>query len=127
MFVTCLARKNFTSGSLSDCLLIFLLRWNSVYLCISDHYSREVKTCSLRILFGSLVIIYIHSKDIHPFFASTPIVLEHYLTVIVNILFSFNLRYSNDVFSYQTSLPDKSVIPNWIVFLLLQAAMEVNR
>jgi hypothetical protein len=50
----------------------------------------------------TFAFIYIRNYCFQPF-SSTSIILEHYLLVTINILFPFNLSYSNNIFSYQTS------------------------
>ncbi len=90
---------------LFGCLIICSLRWKEDDLCISDHCSKwEITRHALRILFTFLLLItFTTSAFIHSSSPST--VLGHYLTVTANILFVFSLHNSNDIFSYQRSLP----------------------
>ena len=107
MFVTCTTRKKnitYRLFYLAACLFFVEGERKVTYASVITAVKERKKCALLQFIFRfSRSFTFASSAFIHS--SSTPIVLWHYLTVTTTIVFLFNLRYQNDMFSYQCSLP----------------------
>jgi hypothetical protein len=71
---------------------------------MSTAVKERIKTYAPRIFIQFVCFSFGFTTSAFTYSSSTPIILGHYLTVTTTILFVFSLRFSNDIFSYDSSL-----------------------
>jgi hypothetical protein len=98
-------KRALSTGSSIHCLLISSLRWKESNLCISDNCRRRGYKCALLALLFTFLLSFIFIASAFTHLPFTSILLGHYWTIIIIILFVFSLPYSNYMFPYESSLP----------------------
>jgi hypothetical protein len=108
--------------------LIFRSNEKENDLCISDHciWKSPINVC-----FSHFIHFFLYSFIFvtTAFIFSTAISIGAGIILMVTITVlrrCYSLSYLNNIFSYQSSLPEKSVVINYIVFSLLRTDREMS-